>query len=371
MSSGTDSPGERHGGRRTATLAVILSACACALATPGAARGADVSEALTARLAAAVDREIPVVVTLAEQVDETRYAGRPAALVRALRATAGRTQWGVTARMDDPARRFWLVNAVATRASAAEVSALAADPAVAAIDLDPTITVAGSASTWLTAGSWGVGGIDAPSAWSTYGVTGTGVRIGSIDTGVDATNPELAGAIAGWKDFVAGQSTPYDDNGHGSHTIGTMVARNVGGGAIGVAPGAQVIVAKAIRADGTALGSDLLAAAQWITDPDGDPATPDFPAVVNNSWTSAGANDEWFRPMVQTWVAMGIVPVFGVGNTYGGPGNPASYPESIAVGALEEAGGVAANSSRGSVTWTGPDGTAITIGKPDITARGP
>ena len=141
------------------------------------------------------------------------------------------------------------------------------------------------------------------------------------------------------------------------------------GAPIGVAPGAQAIVAKAMGANGTAQGSDLLAAAQWMTDPDGDPATADYPTVINNSWSAPGADNEWFRPMVQTWVAMGIVPVFAAGNTAGSIGNPASYPEAIAVGALEESGQVAASSSRGLVNWT-IDGTPTTIMKPDITAPG-
>jgi subtilisin family serine protease len=370
MTSGTDSPRERHGGRIAATFAFILSTFAFASITPGSARGATVSEALKARLAESAQVEVPVVVTLETQVDETDYAGRPAALLRALRATASRTQSGVTAELEGPSRRFWLVNAVATSVTAQEVRALENDPAVASIDLDPRIAVtAASGSPSPDGGSWGVGAIHAPDVWSRYGVTGAGVRVGSIDTGVDASNPEITGAIAGWRDFVNGQPTPYDDNGHGTHTVGTMIARNVAGAPIGVAPGAQAIVAKAIRADGTAFGSDLLAAAQWMTDPDGDPATADFPTVINNSWTAPGADNEWFRPMVQTWAAMGIAPVFGAGNTAGSIGNPASYPEAIAVGALEESGQVAAYSSRAFVTWM-IDGTATTIAKPDITAPG-
>ena len=352
-----------------ATLAFTLLACACAWMIPGSARAASLSRALEARLAASSTGQVPVVITLKAQTDEARYAGRPSALIRALRATARRTQPGVTADLDGPSRRFWLVNAVATDASAAEVAAISDDPSVASIDLDPTVTVTGASAAGAAEGSWGVDAIHAPAAWSRYGITGAGVRVGSIDTGVDASNPELAGAIAGLHDFVGGSPTPYDDNGHGTHTVGTMVARNVTGGHIGVAPGAQAIVAKAIRADGTALGSDLLAAAQWMTDPDGDPATADYPSVINNSWTSSGATNEWFRPMVQTWAAMGIVPVFGAGNTAGTIGNPASYPETIAVGALEETGVVTGASSSGLLNWV-IDGVPTQVSKPDITAPG-
>ena len=368
MNSDTDRPGARHGCRIVATLATTLAA-ACALITPGIARSAAVSTPVETRVATG-DGDVPVIVTLRSQVDETRYRGRSTALIRSLRHTAAVTQDDVVASLDGPVRRFWLVNALATEVDATELEALKADPDVERIELDQHVTVtAAAAAAGPAAPSWGVGAIKAPDAWSMYGATGAGVRIGSIDTGVDATHPELAGAVVGWRDFVAGQPTPYDDNGHGTHTVGTMVARNVAGQQIGVAPGAQVLVAKAIGADGSATGSSLLAAAQWMTDPDGNPATADYPAVINNSWSAAGWDNEWFRPMVQTWTALGIVPVFGAGNTAGSIGNPASYPESIAVGALQESGAIATNSSSGVVTWT-VNGTPTQVTKPDLTAPG-
>lgn len=368
MNSDMDRPGARHGCRFVATLASTLLALTCVSSTPGPARAANVDEDVDSRVAVSAT-EVPVVITLTSQVSSRSHRGRPAELIRSLRTTAVDSQRPVRAKLDGPSQSFWLVNALSTSVDARELAALRNDPAVASIALDPKITVAGAAG---DSGheSWGVDATGAPDAWSRYGLTGTGMRVGSIDTGVDATNPELAGAIAGWKDFVGGQAAPYDDNGHGTHTIGTMVARNVTGARIGIAPGATVIVAKAMGADGSASGSTLLAAAQWMTDPDGDPATSDSPTVINNSWTAAGADNEWFRPMIQTWVALGIVPVFGAGNTANTIGNPASYPETIAVGQLEQSGTVATNSSRGIVTWTTPDGTAMQVGKPDLTAPG-
>jgi subtilisin family serine protease len=219
--------------------------------------------------------------------------------------------------------------------------------------------------------------IRARDAWREFGVSGAGIRVGSIDTGVDATNPEVAGRIVAWRDFVAGQPAPYDDNGHGTHTIGTMIGAGAAGAPIGVAPGASVVVAKALGADGVGLGSDLLAAAQWMTDPDGNPQTNDFPAVVDNSWTGDDANDVWYQKVVQSWIALGIVPVFAAGN--GGPGpstipSPASYPSTIAVAAVDETRTVTGFSGRGPVVWMNagragpPAGTLLT--KPDLAAPG-
>jgi subtilisin family serine protease len=213
--------------------------------------------------------------------------------------------------------------------------------------------------------------------WSAYGLTGAGVRVGSIDTGVNAAHPDLAGKVVGWRDFVNGRAAPYDDNGHGTHTVGTMVGGSAGGSPIGVAPGARVVVAKAMNANGVGAGSNLLAAAQWMTDPDGNPATADYPSVINGSWTTGDANDPWFRDMVRQWIALGIVPVFAAGN--GGPGagtvgSPASYPESVAVGAIDQSPALAAFSARGPILWRDLDGSGpapgTVITKPDLVAPG-
>ena len=369
MNSDMDRPGARHGRRFVAALALSLLTCSGMSVTPGLASGANVGRDVDAGVAAVGTAQIPVIITLRAQVARDGVRRRPTELIRSLRTTAEQSQGSVRAKLRGPSRGFWLVNALSTSVDARELEALRNDPAVASITMDPQITVAGTPAGTGQA-SWGIGAVNAPDVWSRYGLTGTGIRVGSIDTGVDATNPELAGAIAGWKDFVGGQLTPYDDNGHGTHTVGTMVARNVTGAAIGVAPGATAIVAKAMDARGSATGSTLLAAAQWMTDPDGDPATVDSPTVINNSWTATGANNEWFRPMVQAWVAMGIAPVFGAGNSADSIGNPASYPESITVGQLEESGTIALNSSRGLINWTAPDGTTSQVSKPDITAPG-
>ena len=138
-----------------------------------------------------------------------------------------------------------------------------------------------------------------------------------------------------------------------------------------------MLVAKAFAANGTASSSNLLAAGQWLSDPDGDPGTADQPAVINDSWGGSAANDPWFRQMVRRWVALGIAPVFAAGNAgpaAGTVGSPADYPESIAVGAMDQSGAVATFSSVGPGVWTDPDHTGPPAGtvlvKPNLVAPG-
>jgi Subtilase family len=113
-----------------------------------------------------------------------------------------------------------------------------------------------------------------------------------------------------------------------------------------------------------------------MMDPDGNPATADYPTVISNSWVSPAGTDTWFLPMVQAWRALGIVPVFAAGNTAGAGtvGSPASYTESVAVGAIDENSDLAAFSSEGPITWSAVNGEGLAPGtvvdKPDFVAPG-
>ncbi len=324
---------------------------------------------------------MPVLVTLSHQVDAARYTGRPQALLAALHRASKRSQTQLD--LDGPQRvtRFWLVNALSLTASPAQIARIAADTDVASVDLDAKVHAvdteqAPDVQKTSGKGDWGVNAIGARSVWDAYGITGKGERIGVIDTGVDPTNPDLVGKIAAWHDFVNGRATPYDDGAHGTHVAGTLVGGAAGGGAIGVAPGATLVVAKALSGQGSGDGSLLIQAAQWMMDPDGDPATADYPTVISNSWVSPAATDTWFLPMVRAWRALGIVPVFAAGNVGGAGtiGSPASYSESVAVGAIADDKTLADFSSQGPITWAAASDEGFApgtvVGKPDFVAPG-
>lgn len=375
-----------RGTRQGLPVAVSCAAILFGALAP-AALSAEVSPALRDRIAVptVADATFPVIATLTEQVDSSQYAGRRADLIAAMKRTAAQTQPQVVSQLDATATRYWLVNAVAVDATRDEIAALEQDPRVKYVDLDRVGRIADTGPTLLASppfasagrGNWGLGTVRAPQAWTRFRATGAGVVVGSIDTGVDAGNPDLAGKVVAFRDFINGVPDAYDDNGHGTHTIGTMIGGRAGGAPIGVAPDARVVVAKAADANGTGPGSALLAAAQWMTDPDGDPATADQPVVVNNSWTAPDANDPWFREMVRQWLALGIVPVFATGNNGPAPGSvgsPAGYPEVLAVGAADPAGEMTEFTARGPVRWANADGTGPAAGtvliKPDLLAPG-
>ena len=78
-----------------------------------------------------------------------------------------------------------------------------------------------------------------------YAAGGSPVVVGSIDTGADMDHPEYVGRTIAGKDWYNNDNNPEDDDGHGSHTTGTMVGTNVGvAGVAGAAPNVRVYVQK-------------------------------------------------------------------------------------------------------------------------------
>lgn len=202
---------------------------------------------------------------------------------------------------------------------------------------------------------------------------GTGIRVGVLDTGIQSRHAEFAetGGVV-FKDFVNNLPFPYDDHGHGTHVAGTISGVNVG-----VAPASSLTIGKILSASGSAFDSWILEGMQWMLDPDGDPATDDFPQVINNSWggdLEDGPIDfdsyAAFHQTIQNWVDLGIIPVFAAGNSGSSPnGFPAAFPEVLSIGALDQSAEVAAFSSRGPNLWS-LDQMIFSVAKPDFSLPG-
>jgi subtilisin family serine protease len=100
-----------------------------------------------------------------------------------------------------------------------------------------------------------------------YAAGGEDVVIGSIDTGVDMTHPEFTGRLIAGRDWVNNDSNPADDDGHGSHTTGTMAGSTVGiAGVSGAASHVKVYVQKVCGKRGcptSAIVSAIRAAADY------------------------------------------------------------------------------------------------------------
>ena len=262
------------------------------------------------------------------------------------------------------AESLWVINALAVTAAPETVDTLSKAPGVLEVRPDPLYRVEFNPPQPNGGAPWNLALIGADSLWA-EGVTGAGVTVGVIDTGVNAEHPELAGRLAGWFDAVGGYALPYDDNGHGTHVTGIVC-----GSTVGVAPGARYLSAKALDVSNAIRLSWALSAAQWIADPDGDGDMSDAPFAVNCSWSLGSALDRDFAPALELWRSAGIVPVFSVGNT--GPdafgvSAPGNDTLALAVGATDTYDAVAGFSGRGPAPPLAPWNGII---KPDISAPG-
>ena len=236
---------------------------------------------------------------------------------------------------------------------------------------------------------WSQASIGAPAVWNELGVTGQGILIGQGDSGVDGEHPELRDRYRGrqsegdtglppgndynWLDPWYATTEPVDRNGHGTHTLGTVL-----GATVGVAPGATWIACANLPRN-LANPPYYLDCLQFLLAPfpqGGDALVDGRPElgaqVLNNSWgcpETEGCDSTTLLTAVQALRAAGVFVVASAGND--GPGcsslsNPlALYDEVFTVGAVDADGNVAGFSSRGPVT---ADGSGRV--KPDVVAPG-
>lgn len=302
------------------------------------------------------------------------------AVVNSLQSSAASSQGQLLSFLDAAAqkgrarniRSFYIVNMIYAEVDPDLVRALARRSDVSALLPNTSISQEYTATqTTYNAEYWNLERINLPAG---SGLDGSGVVVGIIDTGVDWNHPDLKERWRGsnpgedpstnWFDAVNGELMPYDDDGHGTLVTGIIAGAN----GSGIAPRAQWIAAKAFDEYGEANSAWLLSAGEYMLAPldaYGNPQPHLAPDIINNSWGRESGLDEWYRPMVQAWRAAGILPVFAGGNVegIGSVYNPANYPESLAVAAIDQ------DNRRSSFSAEGPS-PYPEIFKPELAAPG-
>ncbi len=255
----------------------------------------------------------------------------------------------------------------------ASIPLLATNPLVAHMSLDREIAGA-MERTGPTVGATAVR--------QELGVDGSGVGVAVIDSGVMSSHDDLSNPnhVAQFVDFVNGSGDAYDDYGHGTHVAGIIAGSGFdsGGARSGIAPGAQLIVLKALDASGSGRISDVIAALDYAV------ANKDALniRVINLSIAAPVTESADTDPLTLAAlvaVKSGIVVVAAAGNNgrsvdgrgqYGGITSPGNAPWVLTVGASSHMGTIdrsddtiAAFSSRGP---TAVDASA----KPDLVAPG-
>ncbi len=382
----------------------------CVLAAVGA-EAASVDPQVRAALSATGSADVLLVFSdqavppLAPLAPDGGYRARRRALVSALGVRADSSQAATRAWLDAHGiahRDFWIANLIQARIPASALSALAARTDIARIDPNPQIPqhlpqAERALSPQAVSGiAWGVSKIDAPAVWAA-GDTGQGVVIGGEDTGYQWDHPALKTHYRGWNGTSANHSYnwhdaihdstgnscgndspfPCDDQGHGTHTMGTMTGDDGAGNRIGVAPGAKWVGCRNM-ASGFGTPARYIECMQWMlapTDSSGNNPNPDLaPDIVSNSWycpPSEGCTTRnEIEGAVNNLVAAGIFYVAAAGNAGPGCGTiagpPAIYDASFVVGSTDTSDvlySAAQGSSRGPVTGD----TKI---RPDVVAPG-
>jgi serine protease len=285
-------------------------------------------------------------------------------------------------RMGGKVRRsFAKVRLHAVRVTPEQRDALAKDPRVQSIAPDHKVYALGFGSapplSLLAATPTRVGSpgeetlalkmVQAPAVWDSNGdgvlddgaPTGQGIRVCIIDSGMDLRHPELSANFVGGRDFVdkaadGGVDTDPSDRtgdffggGHGTHVAGTIAAQFANGakvnpkdptldpnGVIGVAPGVDLLIARALGIDGSGSASDVLEALEWCKDQGA--------RIVTMSLGSPSAADGE-NALFQDALEAGVLSIAATGNSgVEDPlGFPAAHSSVMAVGAVLPDAGIA------------------------------
>lgn len=283
-------------------------------------------------------------------------------------------------------RTFWVINGISIKAKKRMIYELAQRPDIKEISFNPIYkieTPIGSDKSAISRGiAWGVKAVCADKCWTT-GVTGEGVIVGIIDSGVDFDHPALKDKWSGhW--YVASDlpqnANPYDDEGHGTHCTGSILGGDGTGTFaedVGVAPGAKIAVAKALDEKNAGSDTRFIECLEFMANLK---STVDIKALSCSWGRSGGGYTLWYDACKALW-SLDVILIFANGNSgsrgLGSVATPADYPIVIGVGATDINDKIAELSSRGPAPekepytdksmWFRDDWNLL---KPDISAPG-
>jgi len=314
--------------------------------------------------------------------------------------TANRTQAPVREALDAAGldyRPFYIINMIEVKGHHRQMDKFANLSGVARVMLNPNVRPYplkalnvgyGTATREAEGVEWNIDETQADEVWA-MGYTGQGIVVAGQDTGYDFRHPALLDSYRGfngtdrvnnfynWHDAWGESETPFDDDAHGTHTMGTILGDDGEGNQVGMAPDAQWIGCRNMRmgignpASYTDCMEFFLAPYPAHSDPFTDGDVSQGPHVVNNSWGCPdfeGCDDDVLAPAMAALRAAGIMMVVSAGND--GPAcetalePPARYDDVFSVGATSEGGTITIFSSRGPIPGEN------NLLKPDIAAPG-
>jgi subtilisin family serine protease len=197
---------------------------------------------------------------------------------------------------------------------------------------------------WWARHSWCLSQVNIPSGYDRC--TGKGIRVGIIDTGIDYRHPDLRHLeqrSSAARSFVPGEPTIEDGHGHGTHCAGVVAGRPCSGVRYGVAPDAELFVAKAMNRFGKGSDDQILDAITWLEEVGVQ--------VISMSlgWPRqlGDAPHPVYERVASDLLSRGILLIAAAGNYSDRPyvtapvGNPAACGSILSVAALDRNGNVA------------------------------
>lgn len=199
---------------------------------------------------------------------------------------------------------------------------------------------------------FGVNMVHAPDVWPvTKGLAldgSTKIRVAVLDTGTRFTEAELKGAYKGGHNFVDGSENPLDDEGHGTHVAGTIVAADNGNGVVGIAPAVELYSVKVLDQCGSGSTENVIAGVDWVISKKKEIGGNWIINLSLGSDTRSTIEEKAFQRASDA----GVLVFAASGNGYDsnpvdGISFPAGYSTVVSVGAIDSAGTVAGFSQRG------------------------
>lgn len=176
---------------------------------------------------------------------------------------------------------------------------------------------------------WHIADPELPKHWERTG-GGHGIRVGVADTGIDIGHPEIAGRVLKVRDAFGRDAA--DRNGHGTHC-----ATTIAGSGVGVAPKAELLIAKVLDDNGSGDSRECAAGIDWLVN--------EGCHIISLSW-GGSTDDEWTRQAVQRAIDAGCLVFAATGNERAKRvGYPASH--CVGVGAVDRRLRLADFSNRG------------------------
>ena len=317
----------RISGLASVTVVALMVLASFAMATGGAGKD---------------DKVVTVIVTFKDKVDEDlikEYGGK------------------VVMRYD-------IFPGVVLKVKASKIDDLGKEGKVKAVEMDATASLPIDAvkgkkkptppppPEFVAGVQWGVDRIDADLVWGDDDViTGEGIKVAVLDTGIDYNHQELSGIYKGGYDFINDDDNPMDDNGHGTHCAGIIAANSDPEGVVGVAYGVDLYAVKVLDSGGSGAYSVIIDGINWaVNNVDyGDYGKMD---VISMS-LSGRSGSTALEAACDAAQDAGIVIVCAAGNAGRRNVNantvqyPALYDSTIAVGATDSSDARASFSSTG------------------------